>query len=54
MTEVPASNRIEPIALSNESTTVTEAMRSNEVHEECCQQPNVALEHDLINRFGRA
>ncbi len=50
MTEVPASNRYEAIALSSESTVVAEFVRTNEVREERYQS-EAELERDFIQRL---
>ena len=50
MTEAPAPNRYEPIALSNESTVVAEFVRPNEVREERYQS-EAELERDFIARL---
>jgi len=50
MTEAPAPNRYEPIALSSESTVVAEFVRPDEVREERYQS-EAELERDLIARL---
>jgi len=50
MTEAPAPNRYEPIALSSESTVVAEFVRPNEVREERYQS-EAELERDFIARL---
>lgn len=50
MSEAPAPNRYEPIALSNESTVVAEFAHPNEVREERYQS-EAELERDFIQRL---
>jgi type I restriction enzyme R subunit len=50
VTEAPAPNRYEPIALSNESTVVAEFVRPTGVREDGYQS-ETALERDFIQRL---
>lgn len=50
MNEAPAPHRYEPIALSNESTVVSEYVRDGGAREEGYQS-EAALERELIQRL---